>query len=519
MTSPFPKQLTEMVRKRIERSDIFFGKEESFYKRAYDTAVHGRDFFSYGFSGCLYTGNFAPYQHEMELDGYKGFNCTTVIPSLYTFCDLFELQPRIVQFINFRDIKKTKEAQKKPEPLSSSHYGIIVKVKGQDYFVDPYHSRFGKIKEFTGTYMEVGKSRSTKAVRREFQQIIPYTPEQFVEMMDHLRTPEGSLEMLIAGQEIKKGGYYGGFRDCKIMLHYFDDVNEVRVRLEIPQPHMQDKVVYNHMFFDDDGNLTGQATELLVSELVHWDDLLDPTSIAKGTLPFMKSIDTLLKDKIDLKKSPRLGPFFMQPDNQGLFGMIEQEMLTDFTQRTPGSEALIRMILARTLYETEAPEKEYLFDEGARTADLRKKLEQWRVMGAKFVTHPDEVERLDISVGLFNPDKEYKRRNRRITRARSRRHRKIDENFGDDLNLRGVSREKHDRVMDMILYAKQLGNISVDELNARVKERNVNPSFGYLAMVADFLPSILEAEKLLTLEPFMDDIKAKIKARRAFLKK
>jgi hypothetical protein len=518
MTSPFPKQLVEMIRKRVERSDIFYGKQENPYLRAYDTAVHGRDFFNYGFHGSMYTGNFAPYEHEMSLDGYVGFNCTTIIPSLYTYCDIFGLEPKIVQFAGFRDIGKTKKAKEEPNPILSSHFGLFIKVKGQDYFLDPYHSRFGRVKEITDSYMEIGKSKTTKAAKREFKELVHYTPEQFVEMMDHFRTPEGSLEMLIAGQRMIGKRYYGGFRNCEIMLHYFDDINEVRVRLEIPQPDIQDKVVYNHIFFNDNGEMIGQSTELLVTERPYWDDLIDHTSIAKGNLSSYKSIDDLLKGKVDIRTSERLGPILLQQENHDLLRHIIKELLTDFLQRTPKSDALKRMILARTLYETESPEKEYLFNEETRTASLKKVLKRWRDMGTKFTTHPDEIERIDRSVGLVHEDIERGRRIKRITRARSKRQREIDYSFGPNGNLRADQRQKHDRLMDMVLYAKQLGEISVDELEEKAKQRNVNPDIGYLAIVADFVPSIVDAEKLLTLEPFMDDIKAKVKARRAAMK-
>jgi len=517
MTSPFPKQTVEAIRNRIDRTNLFYG-EPKVYQRALTCAYHARDIFSYGFHGSLYTGNFAPYPHEMERDGYTGFNCTTVIPPLQTYCDKLGLEPRIVQFVGFRDIEKTKKAKEKTNPILSSHFGIFIKIKGQDYFLDPYHSRFGKVKELTDSYMEVGKSTVTKAVKREFKQIIEYTPEQFAEMMDHLRTPEGSLEMLIAGQEILQGRYYGGFRDCRVMLHYFDDVNEVRVRLEIPQPNIQDKIVYNHMFFDDEGEITGQSTELLVTELAYWDDLIDPTSIAKGNLSSYRSIDDLLKDKVDLRKSSRLGPVLLQQENHDMLRYIINELLTDFIQRIPKSDALKRMILARTLYETESPEKEYLFNEETRTADLSKKLRRWREMANKFTSHPDEIERLERTMGLVHGDIERGRRIRRITKARVRRNKEIDYSFGPDANLRADQRQKHDRIMDMVLYAKQLGNISIDELEKRVKQRNVNPDLGYLAIVSDFIPSILDAKRFLTLEPFLDDIKAKVKARRAAMK-
>ena len=181
MVHAFPQESVDKYMKNTQRWNSLFKYNRNKYNQA-RAAMDAYKKTMYGFALPLQSGLYAPWPHEQEANGVHGFNCTTVIPALYLDLESMEIASEIVQFINFRRIQEKKDRKK---PFNESHFALIIDVDHrQKYLIDPFWSTFGPVLEKRAHFIKIGKRGVYGAEKREFNQLLYYTPEEFAAMMN-----------------------------------------------------------------------------------------------------------------------------------------------------------------------------------------------------------------------------------------------------------------------------------------------------------------------------------------------
>lgn len=511
MADPFPEKTVQLIEKLIADFRALHPEEKTAYQRG---MIVANSFFasSYGFASSLSSGYYAPYFHERQELNLPTFNCTTIIPDIYLYSVNFGLKAEIVQFYDFKDIYKPED---KKDPRSPQHFSVILDVgREHKYLLDPFYQIYGPILKRGDDYLLLGKGKS-KRTRRVFSKMIPYSPEEFVALMEHIRTPTGSLDMLIAGQKVFE---HRKIAKCSttLMVYYDDRTNTLFTRLYIPQVAITDKAIYCRMPLDDDGKAATPILELLLAKKASWTDLVEKKKIATIRFNDLYKIKKTLADvpvsfdgkKRRLQPYDRLGATLLQSEEkrQTLLEVADKLLAGLATWEKRKLEPLVLM---RTLYEFTAPEKEYLYSTTEQDAKRLDFVERDFVM-------VKEKELLEETLFFHNwklrclsrnDAEKVKRQKKRLVREKIKLVKDID-----DFNFFRIGHKKmYSRTMDKVLFAQEVGNADLKE---KIAEQGLDPRFGYLAMVWDFIPFALEGKKDLTLALFRDSIAEKVKARR-----
>jgi len=145
MPHAFPEETVSAIRKIV---DINIKKSFKVKRTPYQWADGLFSLFgesNYGFTDNLLSGLYAPYHHEKDKYLIGTDNCTTIIPSMYIFCELVGLKPEIVQFVNLKDIEKFRDRKINPNEINS-HSAVIVDVgRKHKYIMDPFMGIFGPV--------------------------------------------------------------------------------------------------------------------------------------------------------------------------------------------------------------------------------------------------------------------------------------------------------------------------------------------------------------------------------------
>lgn len=504
MTHAFPEQTVKNI---YEKAKIFVqnSRNKTKYSLAKSIMASFQDA-PYGFKDNLRTGNYAPYPHEQTEQHIITDNCTTIIPHAYLYCEAVGLQPKIVQFIKFRDIKKneTPDAEK-----TGSHYALKINIgKKHEYLIDPFWKIFGPITEQKNDYIKIGKCAGLKARKREFESIINYSPEQFAHMMNRLKDPAESLDMLVAGQ---KATYLPlNKTNCTLMAYYQDEQNTLITRLYIPQTGLRKKAVYCKMQHDENGNTQKTTLELYTAKDHTWDALIDDKKIAEIDFKTAQEIKKIAR-KITRKKNSRIGPALEKQANkehkQKLLEITEQAYNKLSTEELQNIRETLQ---ARTRYETEAPQKMYIYTKQKHDSKIIELREKEIELHKKNAELKNQMWYYDWKI------KKTPRKNlQKLKRKQAKYHKeaeKIVKEIIDLCNLRYQNKNEYRRTMDKILFAQNNKN-QTSEQNLQITETNPDVKIGYIAILADFADYIIPAKKDLQLTEYISSIQQKIKAR------
>ncbi len=507
-THVFPIETVEMIYEDA-RKFMHGNPRISKYSAAESFSSHSSTSYPFNFSGSLETGNYAVYLHEALKSRVTGFNCTTIIPILYLAYEAIGCKPEIVMFVDFED-KPTDPREKRKPYFFASHFSMIIDVGQKNrYLLDPYLTLFNPIVEQREGYLRIGKNGEIPALERNYGGIIPYTSQEFAELMERLRDPGESLDLLAAGQRAfhnRKVGY----EDCNLMVYYDDAETKVTARLYIPQPGIMDKAVSAHHFFDPSGRTIQTTLDFLLAKNFAWDILKDPERVAIASFPAIRKLDAALRKTGSLVKYPRIGSrLLLEPTPLEEICSLSDGFMQDLTDLE--KEGLVDRVLLRTLYEAEEPTKEYVYSEEKRDARLMELIAQYHQAD----TQKNSLEQESFVYGWKI------RRNKNIEKRITRREQKINReitkicaDMNKLLNLRYSNKHLYHRTMDKVLFADSLRDRTTEELQTMVRERNLDIRIGYLAMVSEFIPYVLSGRKHLELRYYIAPIREKIKARR-----
>lgn len=506
-THPFPLETVEIAYDTVQR----FTQENpaaSTHRAAFSLYHHLGRKFPFSFAGSLRHGHYASYLHESIEAKVTGFNCTTIVPLIYLYYEALGCHPEILQFCDFEDTPLDKKTEKRPY-FFKSHFSVVIDVgQKHKYLVDPYLGLFNPILKQQKGYLRLGKNGEIPAIERTYEGIISYTPQEFAELMERLRDPAESLDMLAAGQRVFSGKLIGKEKGT-LMVYYDDPDTKVTARLYIPQPGLLDKGVDAQHHFSDTGEIERTTLDLILAKDFAWDTLQDPKRIGVASFSTIQRLNNLLRKGGSLVQYPRLGSRLAAdpPCFDALYDITAgfQEGLTSGER-----EQLEDFILLRTLYETTKPEEKYLFSTEERDARLTALVVRYQEEQGKDFAFCQE---------LFPFYWKLKRdqKTRRSIRGKQRRLRhtlnEISDKMEQLLYLRSDNKPLYDRTMDKVLFAESMQEKSTEDLGRLVRERGLDPRLGYLALVAEFVPYILHARRYLELEDSIESITEKIRAR------
>ncbi len=498
----FPEESWEKAREIVEAS-----KQGNEHTPKYKWAHALMDFYQnapYGFSANLRNGNYAPWEHEARKQPFATLNCTTIIPMIYMRCALHGLNPRIVQFIDFRNIKDGEEKE-----LCESHFALIINVdRKHDYLFDPFWDTFGPILEHTPHSMRIGRVTKFEYVRRDFKDIISYTEEEFASMMNRLHKPAESLDMLVAGQKLWEA-HACNHAKSDLMVYYDDANNEITTRLYIRQVGILDKVVMYHEQFDDFGKSVKNWIELWLARKQKWKGLVDGKHIATMSIDELDMLKRLIS--ADAQKHYRIGSAWGTLRKNNILTQLTEQIYNRLT--SDEQQTLKPQLLTRTLYEGTWPRKQYVFAMKQWMMYRKHILCDWRKL---------EDKRQDIGRLLFDYDEKLVymprsevQRNRRKLSVIDKRMKKKSEKFNGLSRLRMAAKYGFQRTMDKLVFAEKLANSSTDALAQRIEKEKLDWRMGYLAMIYDFVPYVNDKRKDITLEFDKENVRQKIAARRA----
>ena len=513
MAHPFPEEAQQAVKKEFTRftSDYKFS---SAYRIVREVCYSfQKDNNSYGFLENLRTGHYVHYEHERVIHHTFGYNCTTIIPTLYMWIELAGFSPQIVEFSGFRDLKKrTKKSNPRDQAV---HYAIIADLgKKNPYLIDPFWSIFGPILEDKPGRMKIGRTGNSGHCQREYDSRINFKAEDFAEMINRLRDPGESLDMLVAGQKIYNQRWVSKF-NCSSNIYYDDDTNILTSRLYIPQDLVSNKAILGRKQFDDLGNIVDEYLEFYYAQDVQWRNFIGGQKIARINHITAGEIRQLLRTcGVNINKHQRIGPALDNQKNAAARTRLLE--IADFLINEIGTDISVvkPKILAQTLYQAEKPMGDYVYSQqerDARIKDLRAKERMTNDLITKIYDTGLYWHNWKVDLLSRNESRRLKRKKKKLSKESN----KTVDLLISLLRLRYSKKPIYDRLMDKVLYSASIKSQEAEQAELAVTQRRLDPRVGYLSMVVDFLPFAFEAKDVLTLKNFMGPIPDKIRTRRA----
>ncbi len=508
MAHPFPQESVGLAQKRFDNyrgANPLAGKFEYaggamyFYSKAY-----------YGFFQHLRLGNYAPWPHEAQFQNIPGDNCTTIIPRLYLDLEVYGIKPQIIQFVDFRRV----EQNNKTKPLNEHHFALIADLgMERKYLIDPFWKTFGPILQLTRQRIRIGKTRGYEAETREFKTLLYYKPEEFAAMINRLKDPAESLDMLVAGQQVYDDKWIKSVKvSPTLMAYYHDDENELTTRLYVPQVGFPNKAVYCKMKLNDQGDVVQTRLQLVVAKDDYWQSLEEEKTIARTDFSTLRKIRSGVRTI--KRKQDRLGPALSKQGNrrerESLLELVDQL----WSNLSPEEQTALKpQVLGRTLYETAYPRRRYIYSQDERDSHLIALIKKYYPLKEKRAPwmkidyfHSWKIRR--VSKQRYRQvQRHLKRLNEQIT--------KLDNAEAELRDLRYNDQPAYDRNRDKWLFNRSLGKPTVEKLERTVRWQNLDWRSGYLAMIEEYLPVIFSPETHLELNFCRASIKEKVAARRA----
>ncbi|MFH1064510.1 MAG: hypothetical protein V1729_05495 [Candidatus Woesearchaeota archaeon] len=538
MTNPFPQELIDLQRKVLE-----IGRLETRFKRRHRkkmplAIMKIYETKEYGFADCLRTGNYAPYTHEMDNNMMCRFNCTTIIPELYTVCDIFDLNPKIVQFKGFRDRNAKKHEQGEPW---ESHFAVIVEPsEGKRVLIDPFMHKYGTISEETENRIKVRKSPCQNGFVREFEEMVEYPAEDFARMMERLKDPAESLDMLVAGQRLNNGLVISD-KSANLMIYYDDDTNQLSTMLYLPQIVLQDRAIICRQQLDDRGDTLDSWLEFYYTKGADWKHLKDAKKVAVLRHDEIDRINSALRSEFSPRNSMRPGKSVQEsvliddfmgdvlreetgtpiaPVMKNVFRFVKK--CTDVPELAKNSwdrlteeeqETILMTAVTRSAYEMTLPEARYIFSEQERDSYLAQNLREEYKLKMEYLPleqrlrmHELKMERLDR--------KEAARLSKKIEAFKNLFY-PVDTEIAQLLSAREYSNAAYHRTMDKRLFVKSLEDLGDEGIKKAAEAVKADMMTGYIGMICDFMPYAVDGHDELMLTRYIDDIRMRVRARRS----
>ena len=456
------------------------------------------------FRGHLETGLYAPYQDEAMAALISGFNCTTIIPTVFIAAELLDLDPKIYMFGGFTDIEKR---DKKDKPLwFSPHYALTVDVGWKDrWLLDPRWDRMGPIREWRDEYLHIHKRKEFTGARRKYQTIEEITEQEFAQLMAWLQSPQGALDMLTAGQKVTTRVTGMGHYYAALMAYYQPEENQLKTRLYLPQEGITNRAAICKMQLDKEGTIGKTELNLFYTEDALWTRLIGETAVAHIDFKRLQETIKEIEEVMEIKDFQRIGPQFARLSQAQQKRLLQVASEHRKTLDEDEQEKLETRIAVRTLYETKNQDKEYVEPRWQRAQSSKEKAK--RAMKVIDEENKDFKERHEKRwlKGIKRTKEEEER-----TNELSKAVRKARKRINNTLNfLIGHEQEFH-RTRDKIIFGRRFKGKKPKEI---IKEaEGLDSLIGYLAMLTDFR-DFAKKEELMRLTAYQDDIAKKVQAR------
>ncbi|MGM5488771.1 MAG: hypothetical protein ACQESG_07520, partial [Nanobdellota archaeon] len=485
----FPQETKDFINRAIEQN-LAIGAQNNPLEVI---AGYGRGLRKqYDFKQMLYLGEYAPFEHERERLNIRGYNCTTMVPTMYLLCDYFGKDPQIAEFCNFQDHRD------KSQPTDNTpHFSIFFTLDEKRYMFDPFYDVFGQVTDTTENSITIRGIKGFENCTRHYEYCNPVSVDDFCQMMYRLREPGESLDMLACGQVIHNKAPLRGIKS-KIDIQFEPRENRISTRLYIPHEVISDKAVLMHQYYNKAGTRKKKVElEFYMAKDFTWSTLVEPRKIATLTCKDYFAFKRMLKD---LSLPPAKHPRFHQRLSENkeardsLYALI-QDSAPEETQEA---------IVARSAYEEAAPEKDHLFTPEHHLQYMHELHHEANELIKE--RHLLEAQEMRINWGWELTGPENRNARRRIHRGVER----LEERLNEDGNVQKLNYfnpifkcNKHyfHRYIDLIQAADSISN------------RNGDPRIGHIAMVSDLIPFVEQGWRHLTLKAYRHSIEEKLRAR------
>jgi len=516
MESIFPKESVKLAQLRVNNF-----LQNNRFDSTYQAARIVMNTFaetSYGFHGQLSTGVFFPYPHESkDLEIYTD-NCATIIPPLLLLSHFFGLKDLEVVELTKCNYIWTKKNEKDPNDMS--HFVITANIgKERRYIIDPQMGVFGSITEEEDDYLKITGAKGYSTVRIEVEGKKSYSPKEFVELIEVMRRPEHSIEMLIEGQS-SLGSAKANHLSGNVKVFYDDEDNVISTKLYLEEPRISNKAIWTHQSLNDEGEVLETKIELYLASDSGWRDLVDGKKVATVDLKTFRKTNKYMRklhgDKVRTKR--RISTLLDQDEHQE-----EREQmlsLVDRVRETMSEEeikAIEKQVYIRTLYECLNSDQDLLYTEEKHSRFLKDIYDQGIKLEEVFMKTVRRLNKHRWKLKLLSDEERSKlNRKRKIVSEKYDKNRKERDELTELLRLHPST---YHRLTDMLIFdEKEIKERTTSQLRERVESLGYDPRIGHLAMICDFTQVLKPLKKHMTLDLYMKDISQKVRARRTWLK-
>ena len=297
------------------------------------------------------------------------------------------------------------------------------------------------------------------------------------------------------------------------MVYYSDNPRKITARAFAEQPGIQNKVIYYHQHLNEQASVTDTTIQLYVAKESTWTGLVEPKKIATLSLAQLSTIRRLLSGVINYTNQERINAKIQAQKN-----ISKKTSLTDLVEKvfqnlTQTQQQTIRpSIYARTLYDATQPQKEYLYSTKKREQRLHELIN--KECQIRDQIKPLEDEKFLLGWKLIKKDSKRKKYLKTEIDRKYKEKKKIVEDIDQYNHTRKKNKYIFHRTMDKILFSqKQLKDKSLEDMAQMIKEHNLDWRIGYLAMIADYIPFVIDGKKDLELNVFLPSIQEKVRAR------
>ena len=334
-------------------------------------------------------------------------------------------------------------------------------------------------------------------------------------MMNKLKEPAQSLEMLISGQKIYQKNQLKIMESpASLMIYYNEELNRITTRLNISQLYVSDKSILCHLDMDDSGRVRKTSLELFLADESTWMDLPGAVKVAEFPYSFVGNIRKTI-GKAHSEGKVRVGSLCSRIKQlPGMSDLLEntEELFSQlsFEQK----KILYPKLVNRFLYEVSAPLKKHHF----RKKDREQHLIDLEEIHYEFLekllplTHRQKIDAWDIKKLTKKTKANIKDKIETLNDGND----KVVDEINDLNRLRRNFPSVYHRLMDKVLYAQNvLPKLDTEQFANEIENNQSIIQIGYLAMINDFIPYIHRARNELLLSRFQKDIGKRVRLKKS----
>lgn len=274
----FPKETLKLAERVAGEFRQEVGNDKrGLAKKLYQSA----DMFGYGYSEAILSGLWLRYPHEVK---NKLREC--IEAGIHTFCiaKACDLEPRLFRIEGLEEFNG-----------NTGHITVDVDVGNKKrVIVDPLQKIFGPI-EYSENSLRVRDNKVTSRARIGYKKIEEVKEEDFLHEIEYLRSTEGIIELLKAGQKVDTSIISSDF------VLYNEENKELEFQIRYTPPFLHNHFITKIYKLNEKGDIISKRLDAGLFSNCGWDVLYGKDTLL--TLPFESYEDLADRDKFKFRKS------------------------------------------------------------------------------------------------------------------------------------------------------------------------------------------------------------------------